>query len=148
MFHRSLSVLAALAAILACALAGCGGGGAVGTTTRASASPTTIGSDQAAIVITKRCGASVVLQKTGVPAETTAMQALQRVAKLKTSYGGKFVDAIDGVEPAAKNDSWLFYVNGRLSQKGATEVKLSAGDVEWWDLHNYKKSCQVPAVAQ
>jgi hypothetical protein len=28
-------------------------------------------------------------------------------------------------------------------------VKLEAGDVEWWDLHNWKKECgSVPPDAQ
>ena len=48
-----------------------------------------------------------------------------------------------------KNVFWLYYVNGKLAQKGAAEVKLEAGDVEWWDLHNWKKECaSVPPDAQ
>jgi hypothetical protein len=40
-------------------------------------------------------------------------------------------------------------VNGKPADKGAAEVKLSAGDVEWWDLHNWEKECaSVPADAQ
>jgi hypothetical protein len=40
-------------------------------------------------------------------------------------------------------------VNGKPAQKGAAEVKLGAGDVEWWDLHNWEKECaSVPADAQ
>jgi Domain of unknown function (DUF4430) len=147
--HRSLSAFAAAAAILVLALSGCGSGSNSDTLPAAgTGGTTTTASDQAAVLVTKSCGRTVLVAKTDVPPSGTAMQGLLRVAKLKTSYGGKFVDAIDGFGPAAKNDSWLFYLNGKLSQKGATEIKLAPGDVEWWDLHDYKKSCQVPADAR
>jgi Domain of unknown function (DUF4430) len=147
MLHRSLAFVVASLATVALALAGCGGGGSGSETTQAAAS-TSAGSDQAAILVTANCGKKVLVAKKPVSPGGTAMQALQAVAKLKTSYGGKFVDAINGVGPAGKNDAWLFYVNGKMAQKGAAEVRLSAGDVEWWDLHDYKKRCSVPAAAE
>ena len=146
MLHRSLAFLAASAATLALVLGGCGGGG--GSETTKASSSTTVAADQAAILVTENCGQKVLVGKKPVEPGGTAMQALQRIAELKTAYGGKFVTGINGVGPATKNDAWLFYLNGKMSQKGATEVKLAAGDVEWWDLHNYKKSCAVPAEAQ
>ena len=37
----------------------------------------------------------------------------------------------------------------RTVTKGAAEVKLGDGDVEWWDLHNWENECaSVPADAQ
>jgi hypothetical protein len=92
----------------------------------------------------------VLAAKTPVDAGQTAMRALDRVADVETDSGGKFVTAIEGVEQnTGKKLAWLYYVNGKPADKGAAEVKLAAGDVEWWDLHNWEKECaSVPADAQ
>ena len=69
----------------------------------------------------------------------------------RTIYSvGEGPTSIEGVEQnEGKNLFWLYYVNGKLAQKGAAEVKLETGDVEWWDLHNWKKECaSVPPDAQ
>ena len=100
--------------------------------------------------ITTDCGATVLTAKTPVDAGQNAMRALDRVADIETNSGGKFVTAIEGVEQnTGKKLAWLYYVNGEPAQKGAAEVKLAAGDVEWWDLHNWEKECaSVPPDAQ
>ena len=141
MLRRSLAAL-----LFACALAACGGNSSsapatqAGTTTQAEAG--------AAVLITTDCGATVVTAKTPVDAGETAMRSLDRVADIESDSG--LVTAIEGVEQDAdKNLFWLYYVNGKLADKGAAEVKLAAGDVEWWDLHNWKKECaSVPPDAQ
>jgi len=140
-FRRSFAAL-----LFACALAACGGNSnsapatQAGTTTQAEAG--------AAVLITTDCGATVVTAKTPVDAGETAMRSLDRVADIESDSG--LVTAIEGVEQDAdKNLFWLYYVNGKLADKGAAEVKLAAGDVEWWDLHNWKKECaSVPPDAQ
>jgi hypothetical protein len=100
-------------------------------------------------LITKDCGQNVVVEKTEVPAGQTAMQALDRVAEVETDDGGKFVTAVEGIEQdTGKKLAWLFYVNGKAAEKGAAEIKLAAGDVEWWDFHNWEKNCAVPADAR
>jgi hypothetical protein len=105
---------------------------------------------QAAVLVTTECGAKTVLAKTSVPADETAMRSLDRVADIETDSGGKFVTGIEGVDQnTGKKLAWLYYVNGKPASKGAAEVKLAAGDVEWWDLHNWEKECaSVPAAAQ
>ena len=141
MLRRSFAAL-----LFACALAACGGNSSsapatqAGTTTQAEAG--------AAVLITTDCGATVVTAKTPVDAGETAMRSLDRVADIESDSG--LVTAIEGVEQDAdKNRFWLYYVNGKLADKGAAEVKLAAGDVEWWDLHNWKKECaSVPPDAQ
>jgi hypothetical protein len=140
--RRTFPVLvSALAALVACA--GCRGSG--GGTPAAG----TTGANQATILVTENCGKQVVVARSPVPAGRTAMQALQQVAEIETASGGKFVSAIDGhAQSVKKKLAWLYYVNGKAAQKGATEVKLRAGDVEWWDLHNYTKQCAVPAMAK
>jgi hypothetical protein len=134
-FRRSFATV-----LFVCALAACGG--------NSSSSPATQAAPQAAVLVTSDCGATVVKAKTPVDAGQNALRALDRVADVESDAG--LVTAIEGVEQVeSKNLFWLYYVNGKLADKGAAEVKLAAGDVEWWDLHNWKKECaSVPPAAQ
>ena len=122
---------AAALVLLAAALAGCGGQGAHGTAT---------------LWVTRDRGARVLLVRS-VPAGETAMQALDRSVKLKTRYGGRFVQAIDGIEGSlsARRD-WFYFVNGIAPNRGAAEVRLRPGDVEWWDYRSWADGKDVPVV--
>ncbi len=142
MLRRSLA-----AALFAVALAACGGNDNSTPATKAGA---TQAAPTAAVLVTTDCGAKVVIAKTPVAADETAMRSLDRLADIETDSGGKFVTAIEGVgQNTDKKLAWLYYVNGKPADKGAAEVRLSAGDVEWWDLHNWEKECaSVPADAQ
>ena len=143
MLRRSFAAL-----LFACALAACGGNSSSAPATQAGT--TTQAEPGAAVLVTTNCGETVVTAKTPVDSGQNAMRALDRVADIETDSGGKFVTAIEGVEQdEGKNLFWLYYVNGEVVEKGAAEVKLAAGDVEWWDLHNWKKECaSVPPDAQ
>ena len=143
MLRRSFAAL-----LFVCALAACGGNSSSAPATEAGA--TTQAEPGAVVFITTDCGATVVTAKTPVDAGQNAMRALDRVADIETDSGGKFVTAIEGVEQnEGKKLAWLYYMNGKAADKGAAEVKLAAGDVEWWDLHNWKKECvSVPPDAQ
>jgi hypothetical protein len=121
----------ALAAVLAVALAGCGGGGGHGT---------------AQLWVTRDRGQTVLLQTT-VPAGETAMQGLQRAAKVETRYGGRYVQSIEGVEGSlARRSDWFYFVNGVEGDRSAAEVRLRAGDVEWWDFRSWQGRMRQPAV--
>lgn len=126
-------------------LAACGGSDGQESPTVAAAPP----EDQAAVLVTKDCGRTTLVEKTPVEPEN-AMRALDRVADIETDDGGKFVTEIEGVEQnTGKQLAWLFYVNGAMAEKGATEIELEPGDVQWWDLHNWEEECAtVPADAQ
>lgn len=120
-----------LALVLAvAALAGCGGedGG------------------RATIWITRDRGAHVLLQKS-VPSGLTAMQALDRVAEVDTRYGGRFVEAISGIEGSldARRD-WFYFINGYEADRSAAEYKLHDGDVEWWDFRSWRTQMREPLV--
>lgn len=125
---------AACIAALALALAGCGGQGLSG------------GHGTAELWITRDRGAVVVLRTT-VPAGETAMQALERRAKVGTRYGGRFVQSIDGVAGSASAQrDWFWYVNGLEGGTSAAEYRLHPGDVEWWDYRSWKGTLSVPVV--
>jgi len=110
---RRFVTLCHLALVLA--LAGCGASG----------------SGTATLKVTRDRGHHVLLVAR-VPAGLTAIQALERKAKVQTSYGGRFVVAINGLASAPHHD-WFYWVNGVLADRSAAEVRLHAGDVEWWD---------------
>jgi hypothetical protein len=124
--------LAPLALAAALAAAGCGPGETKGT---------------AAVWITRDRGA-YVLRVARVPAGLTAMQALRRVADVKTRYGGRFVQAIDGLEGSlSSRRDWFYFVNGYEADRGAAEYRLHPGDVEWWDYRSWTGGAiHVPVV--
>jgi hypothetical protein len=138
--HRSFRAL--LVALLALTLAACGSDDSREGGQAAAPEP------EAAVLVTRDCGQEVVVERTDVPAGETAMQALDRVADVETDQGGKFVTAVEGIEQdESKRLAWLFYVNGKMAEKGAAEITLEAGDVQWWDLHDWEETCRVPAEA-
>jgi hypothetical protein len=107
---------------VAFATAGCGAGQTTGT---------------AAVWITRDRGAHV-LRVARVPAGLTAMQAIGRVADVKTRYGGRFVQAIDGLEGSlSSRHDWFYFVNGYEADRSAAEYRLHPGDVEWWDYRSW-----------
>jgi hypothetical protein len=125
-------VKGALVLLLALVVAGCGGVREHGTAT---------------LWVTRDRGASVLYTGT-VPAGLTAMQALERKRKVTTRYGGRFVQAIDGLQGSltARRD-WFYFVNGIEGDRSAAEVKLHDGDVEWWDFRAWSgSSMSVPVV--
>jgi hypothetical protein len=121
----------AAAALAVAALAGCGSSQTKG---------------RATLWITRDRGSHVLLVDK-VKAGQTAMQALQHAAKVKTSYGGRFVQAIDGVSgSAADRRDWFYFVNGYEADRGAADYTLHPGDVEWWDYRSWKHAIHVPVV--
>lgn len=125
---RCTSVLA----VLVLALTGCGGEHTHGTAT---------------LWVTRDKGATV-LYSGKVPAGLTAIQALVRVQKVSTRYGGRYVQSIDGVSGSlSAEQDWFFFVNGVESGTGAAEVRLRPGDVEWWDYRSWRgEGMSVPVV--
>jgi hypothetical protein len=117
---------------LALVLAGCGGDGrAAGTAT----------------LWVTRDGGQTVVYEGQVPAGLTAMQALDRKLDVETRYGGRFVEAIEGVEgDASRQRDWFWYVNGIEGDRSAAEYRLHDGDVEWWDYRSWRGQMRVPVV--
>ena len=98
----------------------------------------------ATVWVTRDHGAQA-LRSAQVPAGLTAMQGLDRVAKIGTRYGGRYVREVDGVAEHGHR-SWFYYVNGYLADRSAAEYRLRAGDVEWWDYRSWSNPAQDPVV--
>ena len=130
---RTRTVLAGLAAALACG--GCGLGPGPGTS-------------GVTLTITRGFGSRQIaaLTKRHVPGSETVMRMLERSYKVSTSYGGGFVDSIDGLHPTGARTDWFYYVNGVQAPKGAASTGIHAGDHIWWDLHDWSATDSVPAV--
>jgi Domain of unknown function (DUF4430) len=123
---------AAFAAVLAVVLAGCGSSSATGPAGRAT------------LWVTRDRGAHM-LYSTRVPAGESVLQALDRVAKVETRFGGRYVRAVDGVEEHG-NRSWFYYVNGYLADRSAADYRLRPGDLAWWDYRAWHDPAQDPVV--
>lgn len=131
---------ATAALIAAVAVAGCGLGPGEGE-----------GEGTATLTVTRDFGAEQLLEADSEdPAATeTVVRFLDREAEIETSYGGNFVDAIDGVASRSggtSREDWFFYVNGYWSPVGAGEAKVRAGDRIWWDYRAWEEAYRVPAV--
>ncbi|MDX6387378.1 MAG: hypothetical protein QOD85_1180 [Gaiellaceae bacterium] len=123
-----MSRLALVLAVVA--LAGCSGGE----------------SGKATLWITRDRGTHVLVAKQ-VPAGLTAMQALDRVADIDTRYGGRYVQAIDGLAGSiSSRRDWFYFVNGYEGDRSAAEYRLRPGDVEWWDFRSWRTQMRQPVV--
>ena len=102
---------------------------------------------KATLWITRDKGTHVLLVRK-VPSGLTAMQALDRVADIKTRYAGRFVEAINGIEGSlsARRD-WFYFVNGIQADRSAAEYRLGVGDIEWWDYRSWRGRPEYPIVA-
>jgi hypothetical protein len=80
--------------------------------------------------------------------DQTVMRMLRSEFDVDTRFGGRFVQAIDGLEgggPAGATD-WFFFVNGIESNTGAAEYELSPGDRVQWDHRSWGAAMRVPAI--
>lgn len=101
---------------------------------------------KATLWITRDKGAHVILERE-VPAGLTAMQALDRMAAIRTRYSGRYVQSIEGIEGsiAARSD-WFYFINGYEADRSAAEYRLRDGDVEWWDFRSWRTQMREPVV--
>lgn len=78
----------------------------------------------------------------------TVMDLLQGFRRVTTSFGGRFVQSIDGVagEGATGRRDWFYFVNGIEAENGAAERVLAPGDVVQWDYRRRDRAMRVPAI--
>jgi len=126
-----------LAAVLLGALAaGCG----------QDASAVPAGPAAVRVTITRDYGATLLHERQAAPGQS-AMNALRRVSHVGTSYGGRFVQSIDGLagDPSG-HEGWLYFINGIAPDVGATDMTLHPGDTEWWDRRYWSDLVQTPVA--
>jgi hypothetical protein len=109
------------------------------------------GVKDAELTVTRDYGTVPVLHRRlgDLTESDTVMRALERNADITTSYGGDFVQSIDGVEGESRSGErfdWLFYVNGVESTVGAGAYSLHGGESVWWDYRDWNAALRVPAV--
>jgi len=103
------------------------------------------------VIATRDFGRELMFdERLELPPDASAMAALEQVAEVETTYGGGFVDAINGIhsgfnENGEKRD-WFFYINGIQSNVGALDYQLQPGDVEHWDYHDWTFQQSIPAI--
>jgi len=106
----------------------------------------------ATLTVTRDFGAQRLLQaqEDPVPEGETVLRFLMRKAKdVETRYGGRFVNAIDGVRSQTDGGTrrdWFYFVNGIEADTGAAERKVYGGDRSWWDYRDWSAAMRVPAV--
>jgi hypothetical protein len=80
--------------------------------------------------------------------DETVMRMLRSEFDIETRFGGRFVQAIDGLEGqgAGGERDWFFLVNGIEAGEGAAEYELSPGDRVQWDYRRWDVAMRVPAI--
>jgi hypothetical protein len=135
---RRFAALACLLAAVAAAVAGCGfgEGGSAGEVT---------------LTVTRDFGAAPLhegVEETASEGDTV-MRLLQSSYEVQTSYGGGFVQTIDGVAGGRQNGrrvDWFYYVNGIEAPVGAARRRVAGGERVWWDHHEWEAAQRIPAV--
>ena len=76
------------------------------------------------------------------------MRLMQSRFDVETRFGGRFVEAIDGLEGSGASGmrDWFFFVNGVEAAVGAAEYELSPGDRVQWDYRDWAAAMRVPAI--
>jgi hypothetical protein len=118
--------IALIALLAACALTGAGcGAGEEGPAT--------------SLIVTGEFGGRTIVETVKIPATPglTVMRQLQGAHESTTSFGGRYVDSIEGTKEDGEN-SWLFYVDGVETTTAATSERLQGGEVVQWDFHPWQ----------
>jgi hypothetical protein len=105
----------------------------------------------ATLTVTRDFGGRGLLERRfdTVPGGETVMRLLQRRADVDTGYGGRFVNAIEGLRSGrgqGERRDWFYYVNGIEADSGAAEREVAGGDRVWWDYRDWSAAMRVPAV--
>ncbi|HEV8155555.1 MAG TPA: DUF4430 domain-containing protein, partial [Gaiellales bacterium] len=96
--------------------------------------------------VTRDYGSTRLVSARAAPGQS-ALNALRRSAHVGTSYGGRFVESVNGLsgDRSAAND-WLYFVNGIAPDVGAADMRLHPGDREWWDRRYWRDLVQTPVA--
>ena len=82
-----------------------------------------------------------------VDAGQTLMRALDSKVELETRYGGRFVQAIDGLSGSLEDQrDWFWFVNGYEGDRSASSYRLRDGDVAWLDYRGWQREGEARVV--
>lgn len=106
---------------------------------------------EARLLVTRDYGSEVIVDSPRIELNesSTAMRMLDGQAELETTYGGGFVQSVNGVAGGgAKGRSfdWFYSVNGVVAERGSAEFPVAAGDTVWWDYRDWTDAMEVGAV--
>ena len=75
------------------------------------------------------------------------MRALASEADVETRYGGRYVQAVNGIEGSlsAQRD-WFWFVNGYEGDRSAASYRLHDGDVAWLDYRAWQREGEARVV--
>jgi hypothetical protein len=136
----AIRIAAALSTILSAAvIGGCGFG------------PGESSPGEAQLRVTREFGTIPMVDATlSDPTESdNVVRFLDENAGIETSFGGNFVESIDGYAGSTSgggDEDWFFFVNGYYSDIGAGETDVNPGDRIWWDYRYWNAAYRVPAV--
>jgi uncharacterized protein DUF4430 len=98
------------------------------------------------VTVTRDFGGRRVDGARAAPGQS-ALDALRRTAEVDTAYGGRFVEAIDGLHgDRSAGWDWLYFINGVEADRGAADYRLRPGDREWWDYRYWNDLIHVPVA--
>ena len=100
----------------------------------------------ATLWVTRDRGAEVLLDAK-VDAGQTLMRALASKADVETRYGGRYVQAIDGLAGSLDDQrDWFWFVNGYEGDRSASSYRLRDGDVAWLDYRGWQREGEARVV--
>jgi hypothetical protein len=98
------------------------------------------------VSVTRDYGSTRLVSARAAPGQS-ALDALRRAAHVGTSYGGRFVESVNGLSgDRSASDDWLYFVNGIAPDVGAADMRLHPGDREWWDRRYWRDLVQTPVA--
>jgi hypothetical protein len=75
------------------------------------------------------------------------MRALDAQVELETRYGGRYIQAIDGLEGSLDDQrDWFWFVNGYEGDRSASSYRLRDGDVAWLDYRGWEREGEARVV--
>lgn len=111
-----------------------------------------VGGNQVTLWITGDYGTNTMFKKNvELQANWTILDVLQANVTIKTTHGGSFINSINDLESRSggfggKKQDWFYYVNGIFADVGVLDYYPRAGDMIWWDYHQWDNTSVYPAV--
>lgn len=106
-----------------------------------------LGDLQVRFLVSRDFGREILLdKKVNYQKEMSVLDGLLETgAEVKTTFGGGFVDSLNGLEAGTggirgERRDWFYYVNGIFADVGALDYYLQPGETVWWDYHSWAMS--------